>query len=359
MATPAPSDASLTSAEHDAVTGLSHEPSPPEPQSTSGQRIRLLLAIGGGALILCLIVVGILVSGRGNKATATATPAPAPTTASGGNGQTVVAILPPTATTTPVATATPIVITATPVIITATPIIVTATPVSTPAPGASPTPAPIPTATVAATPVVTATVPPTAPPSTLPPPAPTILPTITAVATSTTPPTAAATTTPAPTVPVTPTPSFPGQIWIAPNGLLRLKYPNTWIETHPTNAPANSLVTFQGPDAISLSISVFDQTGSPADELQAIKTMRQASTDAIWSFDAATDVVIGGEPGQSISYTVTRKDPATGQPINGQTVTGTLWVVNHAGQRYNFEAVNIGNQAADVEMILATVVFGG
>jgi hypothetical protein len=130
------------------------------------------------------------------------------------------------------------------------------------------------------------------------------------------------------------------------------------METHPTSAPANTLVIFQGPDAISLSISTFDQTGNPADELQTTKTMREASTDATWSFGAPADTVIGGEPAQSVSYTVTRKDPVTGQPINGQTLTGTLWVVNYGGKRYNFEAVNIGNQAADVNMILATVIFG-
>ena len=142
-----------------------------------------------------------------------------------------------------------------------------------------------------------------------------------------------------------------GQTWTDPNGRIKLQYPNGWRATRAANSQ-NNLVEIVSPDASGLSIDLYRRIGTPADEVQTIEDSLQSNTQFVVTFGTVTDIQIGGEMGKSVTYTEKRRD----QP-NSAGTDGVIWVVNHGTNAYLFDASDIGTHRAEIDAILATVVF--
>ncbi|MCA1669387.1 MAG: hypothetical protein LC793_18730, partial [Thermomicrobia bacterium] len=186
-------------------------------------------------------------------------------------------------------------------------------------------------------------------------------------------PTTAATATTAPTrrpvvsptvgqggLPPTPTPSARvntpaaalGQTWTDPNGRLTFQYPNGWTVTKQANSQSN-LVEVDGPDNVSFSVYVFKQSGTLDEELQGTMDALAKSTQYTYTFGSSSNTRIGGEPGKQTTYTGKRKDQQSGQ------ADAVLWIVNHGNSEYDLQAVLVGTHRAEVNAIIASIVFTG
>ncbi len=142
-----------------------------------------------------------------------------------------------------------------------------------------------------------------------------------------------------------------GQTYTDPNGRFKMQYPRGWTATKLANSQSN-IVEFDGPEGVSLYVDAYKEAGAPADEVQETQSEREKATQFAFTFSTVTDTKIGGESGKLLPYTFTRKD----QPSTTPTV-GLLFIVNHGGREYDFEAVNVGKHRPEIDAILATVVF--
>ncbi len=142
-----------------------------------------------------------------------------------------------------------------------------------------------------------------------------------------------------------------GQTYTDPNGRFKMQYPRGWTATKLANSQSN-IVEFDGPDGVSLYVDAYKEAGAPADEVQETQSEREKATQFAFTFNTVTDTKIGGESGKLLPYTFTRKDQPTATPT-----VGLLFIVNHGGREYDFEAVNVGKHRPEIDAILATVVF--
>lgn len=144
-----------------------------------------------------------------------------------------------------------------------------------------------------------------------------------------------------------------GQTWTDPNGRVKLQYPNGWTVTKLANSQSN-ILELDGPDGVSFYVDVYRQTGTPAEETQATTDARDKSAQFTFTNSPVADTKVGGEAGKVVSYTAKRKDQTTSTGTDG-----TLWIVNHGGSEYDFEALAVGKHRPEIDAILATVVFTG
>jgi len=144
-----------------------------------------------------------------------------------------------------------------------------------------------------------------------------------------------------------------GQTWTDPNGRLKFRYPNGWTVTKVANSQSN-IVEVDGPDNVSFYVDAFKQSGTPTEEVQASKDIHAKNTQLAYTDGPTADANVGGEPGKILTYTVKRKDQAT-----GTTIDGVLWIVNHGGREYDFEALAVGKHRPEIDAIVASIVFTG
>lgn len=144
-----------------------------------------------------------------------------------------------------------------------------------------------------------------------------------------------------------------GQTWTDPNGQLKFQYPNGWTVTQLANSQSN-IVEVDGPDNISFYVDTFKQSGTPTEEAQATTDARAKSAQLIFTSGPTADAKVGGEPGKVMTYTAKRKDQTTGPAADG-----VLWIVNHGGSEYDFEALPVGKHRSEIDAIIASVVFTG
>lgn len=71
-----------------------------------------------------------------------------------------------------------------------------------------------------------------------------------------------------------------------------------------------------------------------------------------FTFDPATDLMIGGEPAKVLPETYRDKS----QP-NAPAASEKDWIVNHGGRAFYFSAAPIGTHSMDVDTIIASVTF--
>jgi hypothetical protein len=141
--------------------------------------------------------------------------------------------------------------------------------------------------------------------------------------------------------------------WQDKNGQVKLQYPNGWTATIDTSDTVNVL-WLQGPDNLSVYIDIFDpQPGTLDEEIQADKDFHAKSQQSTYKDGAVTDLKIGGEPAKALAYTfVPKKTP------NATPSAGTIWEVNHGGKEFYIQSSPLGNHAAEVNAIIASIAFG-
>jgi hypothetical protein len=144
-----------------------------------------------------------------------------------------------------------------------------------------------------------------------------------------------------------------GQTWTDPSGRLKFQYPNGWTVTKLTNSQSN-IVEVDGPDNVSFYVDIFKQSGTPTQELQDTTDARAKSTQLTFTSGPTADAKVGGEPGKMMTYTAKRTDQTA-----AATTDGVLWIVNHGSSEYDFEALAVGKHRAEIDAIVASIVFTG
>ena len=190
--------------------------------------------------------------------------------------------------------------------------------------------------------------------------------TVVAAASPTAQPTPAASSTPRPTASPTvgptatatvreatpsPAPAANLTTFTDPKSLVRLQYPSGWKATKVQDDPANFL-ELDGPDNVFFWVYIYDpQQGTIADEINAIRTNQDNSTDFTYTNRAVTDITIAGEPAKSMTYSfASNKDASSKGP-------GQWWVVNHGGKQFTFRANYAGSHQPEINAMIASVAF--
>jgi hypothetical protein len=141
-----------------------------------------------------------------------------------------------------------------------------------------------------------------------------------------------------------------GQTFTDPNGHFKFQYPAGWVATRLANSQSN-VVEVDGPDNISFYVNVYQQDGTPDDEMQATIMLDQQSTSVVFTPGQIQDATVGGEQGKVMTYTFKRNQGST------TANDGVIWIVNHDGREYDFEAVFVGKHRPEIDAIIKSVVF--
>jgi hypothetical protein len=133
-------------------------------------------------------------------------------------------------------------------------------------------------------------------------------------------------------------------------GGFKFQYPTGWTATRLANSQSN-IVEIDGPDNISFYVDIYDQAGTPDDEMQETITGRQQSTQIVFTPNPVMDATVAGEQGKMLTYSFKRSQ--------GSTISsdGVLWIVNHNGHEYDFEAVAVGKHRPEIDAIVQSIVF--
>jgi serine/threonine protein kinase len=140
--------------------------------------------------------------------------------------------------------------------------------------------------------------------------------------------------------------------WTDPKGLVRLQVPTGWTVTQDKTASHNAL-ELDGPDGAAFYLDIYDPAfGTLDQEIQDILKNHQGSTKFVYKDGAVTDARIGKEPAKTFTFSDTPKANPSAVPTAGR-----IWEVNHSGTEFQFAALNDTAHRADIDAILASVVF--
>ncbi len=143
----------------------------------------------------------------------------------------------------------------------------------------------------------------------------------------------------------------PTKFWTDPDGRLQFQYPANWTITKLASDKDN-VVEVDGPDGVLFYMNTYAATGNAADGIQAFRNSHTKSTDYTYTDGAVTDGKIGGEPSKIMSSTYVKKVAPTTTPL-----TVTYWVVIRSGTEFDFDVRNVGTHRAEVDAIVASIVW--
>ncbi len=140
--------------------------------------------------------------------------------------------------------------------------------------------------------------------------------------------------------------------WTDTKGRVRLQVPAGWTVTQDKTAEHNVL-ELDGPDGAILFLDLYDPAfGTLDQEVQDVLNNHRTHTTLAYKDGPVTDLRIGKEPAKTFAYTsVPKATPAATPQV------GTLWEVNHGGTEFQFAATNLTTHRADIDAILASVLF--
>ncbi len=139
--------------------------------------------------------------------------------------------------------------------------------------------------------------------------------------------------------------------WTDPEQRLRLQYPGGWKVTRLPGA-AQNLLELDGPDGVLFFVDMFDQSGPPDALIDAVKQIHRQSVVYSYADNNVSQGTVGAEPAIALDFTYVSQDNTIAPPR-----TGKLWIANHGGKEFDFQARNQGGHTGDVEGIVASVVF--
>jgi len=141
--------------------------------------------------------------------------------------------------------------------------------------------------------------------------------------------------------------------WADTAKLLTAEYPADWF-AYPDDKAQDRSLALSSPDGVFFNIYAFDTTSTVDEEMQAILDNHAKATDFKYTDTPVTDVTIAGEPGKFLSYTyVPASDPSA------KARNALVWVVNHGGKEFAFQALDTKARRADIEKIVGSVAFTG
>ena len=135
--------------------------------------------------------------------------------------------------------------------------------------------------------------------------------------------------------------------WSDKNGLVKLQYPAAWNAVNDQKYALQIESTTDG----TLFVDIFDQTGTPDDDLASYRDIHSKSTTYNYADGPPTDAQIGNRAGRYMFYTYTPKDKPT------ETHNGAIWVVNNGGKTFEFRSSDYGTHRDDYETIIKGVTF--
>lgn len=145
-------------------------------------------------------------------------------------------------------------------------------------------------------------------------------------------------------------------VWNDPKGRINLTLPPGW-RVLSTGAKPDDVASIFGPDGVFFLIQTEAITQTPDAELQTIRTNQSHSTTRAYTQGPITDVTIGGEPGKSMEYRVVYPTPTAAAATATPPATGVFWLVDHGGKRFSFLTNDVRTRRADLDAIIASVVF--
>jgi len=140
-------------------------------------------------------------------------------------------------------------------------------------------------------------------------------------------------------------------IWADPAGLIKLQYPLGWSVTTDTTDP-NNVLELVSPDGVFFFLDIYaPQHGTLAEEIQIVRDNHGKSAKFTYTDTGVIDVRIGGEQGRSLNYSDVPKNDSTKIGI------GQDWTVNHGGKQFFFSSTIVPTHRAEIDLIIASVVF--
>jgi len=139
--------------------------------------------------------------------------------------------------------------------------------------------------------------------------------------------------------------------WTDFTGTVRLQHPTLWKETLDTTNSENVLKLTA--DSVSIYVNVATPSGTLDDEIAYFrKTHGDVNKQFTYTYNTPVTTKVAGEPAKSISYSyVIANDP------NDKPSVGTYYVVDHKGQRYTFQCSDFVPHRAEIEALIASVMF--
>ena len=141
------------------------------------------------------------------------------------------------------------------------------------------------------------------------------------------------------------------QSWTDSRQRVRLQFPAGWSVTRLADF-ANNALELDGPDNLLVFLDIYDQSGTPMQAAYAFRDVHGMSTAFAYTDGPVNTIQVGGESGAGMTFTYTaRNAPATGAR------DGAIWIVNHAGSEFDFQARNIGTHGPEITALIASVAF--